>query len=418
MTKNKPIFDESRIRNLMERDGIDLILSTSRTNVGYLSNWFTHQWTWDWPFWFEMEKEYDGGDYLLMVGIPANNLSEAFFITYDHHVSSVLYQSWIKDVRGAGRPGYKPRKGLDSVLLEPVKMVSHLERAVEAIKDKGFSEATIGVEMCRISQMVYAKLTKSLPKAKFVDCFETIMEVRAVKSSEEIGKLRRASEITTLIFIEVIFPMLKDKAKPYEIYQESLSRAAYERGYFLFLHVFVDGGHILMVGDNNSSKEPVPYNINPEYCLKDGQLVFIDFGCGYKGYCADMCRNLVIGRKASDRQFYFHEALLNAHREIGSTMRAGVKASEIFNVGVTSLDKKNLGLALSFVGHGIGLSNHEPPYLTAFDNRPLELGMVINIEPNIEVPGMTMFNVEDTGVLTEEGFELFTSLDTNLNLLS
>ena len=73
MTKNKPIFDESRIRNLMERDGIDLILSTTRTNVVYISKWFNHQWTWDWPFWFEIEKEYDGGDYLLMVGIPANN---------------------------------------------------------------------------------------------------------------------------------------------------------------------------------------------------------------------------------------------------------------------------------------------------------------------------------------------------------
>ena len=70
MNSAKPIFDEARLRSLMTRDGLDLVLATSRANVGYLSNWLTHHWTWDWPFWYEMEKEYDGWDYLLLAGVP------------------------------------------------------------------------------------------------------------------------------------------------------------------------------------------------------------------------------------------------------------------------------------------------------------------------------------------------------------
>ena len=44
--------------------------------------------------------------------------------------------------------------------------------------------------------------------------------------------------------------------------------------------------------------------------------------------------------------------------------------------------------------------------------------MAINIEPNTEVPGMTMFNVEDGGVVTEDGFDPFSTLTTDLDVLA
>ena len=417
MTQPTPIFDPARLRSLVERDGIDLLLATSRTNVGYLSNWLTHHWTWDWPFWFEMEKEYDGWDYLLLAGVPADP-AQAFFVTFDHHVSSVRQKSWIEDIRGAGRPGYTPREGLESVLLEPATTVTHIERCVEAIKDHGFAEATIGVEMCRMAHSVYAELTERLPKARFVDGFETMLEVRAVKSAGEVAKLRRASEITSRIFSDVIFPMMRDKTTPYEIYQEAIALAARERSYFLFLHMFVDGGHVSLGADGGAGDKPVPYNIDPDAPLKDDQLAFVDFGCGYQGYCADMCRNLVVGGRPTNNQHRVHGAIIDAREAIRAAIRPGIKASEIFDIGVEVLDKHDLGLALSMVGHGLGLSIHENPALTAYDHRPLEPGMVINIEPNLEVPGMTMINVEDAGVVTEDGFDPFTALSTDLDALA
>jgi len=416
VTRPTPIFDETRLRSLMDRDAIDLVVVTSRTNVGYLSNWLTHQWTWDWPFWFEMEKEYDGWDYLLFAGVPAEVPADGFFVTFDHHVSSVRNKSWIKDIRGAGRPGYATRPGLASVRLEPDTSVTHVDVAVEAITDHGFAEATIGVEMNRMAQSVYAELTERLPRARFVDGFETIGEIRAVKSDAEIAKLRRASEITTVVFDDVIFPMMRDRATPYVIYQAASARAARERGYFLFFHVFVDSGHVA-VGDARS-RVPVACNIDPDTRLEDGQLAFVDFGCGFEGYTADIGRTVVIGGRPTDDQHRVHAALLKARMAIRAAIRPGVRASDVFCIGVEALDAHDLGLALSFVGHGIGLSNHENPWLTAFDHRPLEPGMVLNIEPTVEIPGMTMFTVEDTGIVTEDGFEPFASPTTDLDALA
>ena len=417
MTRPVPIFDRERLDALMARDGIDLLLATSRTNAGYFSNWLTHHWTWDWPFWFEMEKEYDGWDYLLLAGVAADP-EKAFFVTFDHHVSAVHQKSWIADVRGAGRPGYRPREGLESVHLEPAGTVTHVDRAVEAIVDHGFADATIGVEMCRMAQSVYAELAERLPKARFVDGFETMLEIRAVKSADEVAKLRRASEITTRIFDQTIFPMLREKRTPYEIYQEAIQAAARERGYFLFFHMYADGGHVSVDASGGAGHEPVPYNIDRDALLKDGQLAFIDFGCGYQGYCADMCRNLVIGGRPTNAEYRVHGAVIDAREAIRAAIRPGVKASELFDIAVKLLDERNFGLALSMVGHGLGLSIHENPCLTAFDHRPLEPGMVLNLEPNLEVPGMTMFNIEDAGVVTEDGFDPFSTLTTDLDALA
>ena len=58
------------------------------------------------------------------------------------------------------------------------------------------------------------------------------------------------------------------------------------------------------------------------------------------------------------------------------------------------------------------------PVECAFDHRPLEPGMVLNIEPTVEIPGMTMFTVEDTGIVTEDGFEPFASPTTDLDALA
>ena len=99
-----------------------------------------------------------------------------------------------------------------------------------------------------------------------------------------------------------------------------------------------------------------------------------------------MCRNLVIGSRPTNNAYRVHGAMIDAREAMRAAIRPGVRASELFDIVVKLLDKHDLGLALSFVGHGLGLSIHENPCLTAFDHRPLEPGMVFNLEPNLEVP--------------------------------
>ena len=417
MNTNKPIFNEERLRSHMERHKIDLVLATSRQNVGYLSNWLTHCWNWNWPFWFEVDKEYDGGDYDQFVGVPFDSNLESFFVTYYHHTESVKAKSWIKDVRGAGRTGYIPRNGLESVLLDPLYATTHIDCVVNAIKDRKLEKATIGVEQSRISYSIFTELSERLPDAKFVDAFEMLMDVRAVKSSEEIAKLKRASDITEQSFLNVIYPMLKTKATPYEIFKELNAHAVRELGYFSFLHIFADGGHVINTTDTGP-KEPVRYNIDPNHQFKDGQILFCDHGCGYEGYWGDFCRNMVIGGKSTDEQKKVHQAVLDCRQALLDAIRPGANTKELFNIGLKALDKYNLGPSLSFFAHGIGLSSHEKPFINAFDEQYLEEGMVISIEPNTEVPGMTMFNLEHSILVTKDGYEDFSTLPYDLDVLA
>ena len=80
-----------------------------------------------------------------------------------------------------------------------------MDCVVEAIKDRKLEKATIGVEKARIHQSIFEELSERLPDAKFVDAFEMLLDVRAVKSPEEIAKLKRASDITEQSILKVIF---------------------------------------------------------------------------------------------------------------------------------------------------------------------------------------------------------------------
>ena len=165
-------------------------------------------------------------------------------------------------------------------------------------------------------------------------------------------------------------------------------------------------------------KEPVKYNIDKNHQFKDGQLLFCDTGCGYEGYWGDFCRNIVIGGKSTDEQKKVHQAVLDCRNALLDSIRPGINTKELFNIGFKVLDKHDLGPSLSFFAHGIGLSSHEKPFVTAFDEQILEEGMVLSMEPNTEVQGMTMFNLEHSVVVTKDGYEDFSSLPFDLDALA
>ncbi len=69
-------------------------------------------------------------------------------------------------------------------------------------------------------------------------------------------------------------------------------------------------------------------------------------------------------------------------------------------------------------GHGIGLRNHEAPFLDLGDKTPLEPGMVFTIEPGVYDPKLGGFRHSDTVVVTEDGMDLLTSYPTDIDSLT
>jgi Xaa-Pro aminopeptidase len=409
-----PLFDRTRCSRLQAEAGVDLILASTRTNVGYLSGYVTHVWNWDYPFAFEMDQDCDRAlDFLVFAGIPCDPTIDPFLVTYHHHVPAVSALTWIDDVLGAGRPGFERRASVSSISLEPPERVSHVDRVVSAIEARGLDEARVGVELRRLPVSVFEELRARLPRVRFVDAYDLLQHLRAVKTPAEVERIRTAFAITGEVFRDVFFTRLRPGATLAPVLSEALSLINLRGGTLLFSHFFFGGGHFPGEGD----VEPPTYSHPPRRPLEPGTMGSIDFGVAYAGYFSDVNRSVFVGGEPSREQRRVHAAVVEAGDAVRGAVAPGVRARDLFAIGYEVLDRHDLCPALGMLGHGIGMKIHEIPWLQPDSDDVLEPGMVISIEPVVEVPGVAFVSVEDAVVVTEDGCERLCQLSPELRLV-
>lgn len=150
--------------------------------------------------------------------------------------------------------------------------------------------------------------------------------------------------------------------------------------------------------------------------LREGELVKIDIGAKYNGYCSDMTRTFVLG-KASSRQKRLYDAVLRAQRESMNEIESNVDAVSPYQTAYKVL--KEAGLAKYFnhgLGHGVGIDIHENPYLTYGSQEKLLAGDVVTVEPGVYLAGYGGIRIEDMVVVEEDGYRLITLFDKELEI--
>ena len=166
----------------------------------------------------------------------------------------------------------------------------------------------------------------------------------------------------------------------------------------------------------------------------DGQLranapVIVDIfplGRGSR-YYGDLTRTLVAG-EISDEVRRMHAATLQALDAAEESIRAGASGAEIHHTVCGVLVDRGYGTTTKgyegsddvakmnhSTGHGVGLEVHEEPGLRSANNKPLEEGDVITVEPGLYLMGFGGVRVEDLGMVTATGFENFTTLTRSLD---
>lgn len=134
-----------------------------------------------------------------------------------------------------------------------------------------------------------------------------------------------------------------------------------------------------------------------------GELITVDFGAIWKGYCSDMTRTLWFG-ELSDRDRGLVQAVLRAQAASVAAARPGLTTGELDEVARSSLRQEQLDrFFIHSLGHGIGLDVHESPTLRSGQTDRLEEGQVITLEPGVYLPGETGCRIEDTVVLEGSG---------------
>jgi len=232
-----------------------------------------------------------------------------------------------------------------------------------------------------------------------------IWKLRMVKDESEIEKIRRACEISSRC-MELASELLGEGLTEYEVKSEILRE---------MLSLGGDGPAFdpIVASGPNSSK---PHGVYRNRMIERGDVVVIDLGVIYEGYCSDITRTFYLG-PGSNEVSRVHQAVSEAKRRAEELIRIGVRASEIYHAAHGVL--ASAGYAdyfLHALGHGVGIEIHEPPRLFRDSEEILTEGMVITVEPGVYFPKRFGVRIEDTILIKRDGVERLTSAPYELAL--
>lgn len=139
--------------------------------------------------------------------------------------------------------------------------------------------------------------------------------------------------------------------------------------------------------------------------IENGDMVVVDFGVMYDGYCSDMTRTLLFGDISQENRRIFNLVLESGKRAV-EAVRPGVHSSEVEAAHRDVFIREGLDdYALRGLGHGIGLQIHECPRVQIGKDTVLRPNMIFTIEPGLYFPGVCGVRTEDDVLVTESGVE-------------
>ena len=164
---------------------------------------------------------------------------------------------------------------------------------------------------------------------------------------------------------------------------------------------------IVAAGENAAS----PHHHAGDRVIRDGEIVLCDFGGTMAGYCSDTTRCVFTGAppaEIADAYAVLHEA---QQASVAAAV-VGTPCQDVDRVGRRII--ADAGFGDHFVhrtGHGIGMEEHEDPYIVEGNERPLAAGHAFSVEPGIYVPGRWGMRLEDIVVATDAGPEPLNASD-------
>ncbi len=228
-----------------------------------------------------------------------------------------------------------------------------------------------------------------LPETRFGLASEVLRGLRITKDEDELALLRTAAHAADRVVAAIAAGPLvgRTEADVAREVRERLVAEGHERATFA----------IVGSGPNSAS----PHHEASERVIRAGEPIVLDIGGSYGGYSSDITRTLwVTGGDAAlgpDAEFLrLFEVLRAAQAEATSAVRPGIAAERVDAVARDAIGEAGFGdRFIHRTGHGIGLEEHEEPYLVAGNTEPLPVGAVFSIEPGIYIDGRYGARIED-----------------------
>jgi len=253
----------------------------------------------------------------------------------------------------------------------------------------------LGFEKSFITVARHEKLAQGLEGIELVGIDDTIVELRAVKDEEELKIMAEAVAISDKAFahiLDFIKPGLSERRVALELerYMQDLGATGPS-----FDTIVASG-----------LRSAMPHGVASDKIIQENELVTMDYGCVYQGYCSDMTRTVVVG-KADAKQKEIYNIVLEAHLAAEAGIKAGITGKEADAMARDIIAAQGYGDNFGHgLGHGVGLAIHELPRASRESDNVLQVNMVVTDEPGIYIPGWGGVRIEDMVVVKEDGCDV------------
>jgi Xaa-Pro aminopeptidase len=234
-------------------------------------------------------------------------------------------------------------------------------------------------------------LQAALPDSSYVSMTAALPMLRAIKDADEVERLAAAGEAADAALQDILGVRFEGRLE---------TEVAADLAGFLRKHGHSEVDFTVVGSGPNGAN---PHHEAGERRIERGDMVVLDFGGIKDGYGSDTTRTVHVG-EPTDEEREVHEIVRRAQQAGYEAVRPGVACQEIDRAARKVIADAGYGeYFIHRVGHGIGLTTHEPPYMVEGEEHLIEPGMCFSIEPGIYLPDRFGVRIEDIVVATEDG---------------
>ena len=357
----------SVLQKRMAASGLDALILTTAADVFYVTGFLTRFWESPARPWF--------------VVVPAQGDPIAVIPSIG---AELMGKTWLADIRTWTSPDLAD----DGVSL----LVQTLS---EVVPQSGRIGTPMGHETSlRMPLGDYARVQAALGGRQFVDATDVVQRTREVKSEAEIDRIRDACAVADRAFTRV--PEIAGAGVPLDQVFRDFQRLLLQEGAD-WVPYLAGGAGQGGYGDVISPADATP--------LKNGDILMLDTGAVKAGYFCDFDRNWAIGH-ADDAAKQAYETLYAATDAGLAAAKPGATASDVYHAMATVLGGET---DAGRIGHGLGLNLTEWPSLIATDHTELRAGMVLTLEPGLDIAPGRLMVFEENIVVRAHGAEFLST---------
>lgn len=266
------------------------------------------------------------------------------------------------------------------------------EAAIVKMLCDRYNVSRLSVETDVLTYDAYMNLQDTLTAVELFSIRQLPVTLRMVKDDYEIECIRKAAAIASQAFenlLTMVHAGMTEKQVA-RLLEDEMLKLGSERAAF---------PTISASGPNGS----LPHAIPSDRVIQEGELLTLDFGARIGGYVSDITRTIGFG-KISPELKELYQRVLDAQLMALEAVKPGAVCGDVDKVARDYLDARYPGAFGHSLGHGVGLQVHEQPRLAPGSETVLAPGHAITIEPGVYIPGLGGCRIEDTVIVTADGY--------------